>query len=65
MPVESVTDLKTCSTEIIEAIKEPGEVEDASLTTETAGSNMSALSENLKSMTPDFNKLANWATNRG
>lgn len=51
VPVESLTLLKTCSTEIIEEVVD---AEVASFGTLTAGSNMSALSENLKT---DFTKL--------
>lgn len=50
VPVESVTDLKTCSTETIEGT---GDVRDTSPMPLTAGSNMSALSED---MSPDFTK---------
>jgi acyl-CoA thioesterase-1 len=52
VPVESLTLLKTCSTEIIEEEADAGA---ASFGRLTAGSNMSALSENLRS---DFTKLA-------
>ena len=52
VPVESVTDLKTCSTEIIEEV---------SLSTETTGSDMSTLSKNLKTNAFDFNKSAGLA----
>lgn len=55
VPVESVTDLKTCSTETIEEV---------SLPTETTGSAMSALLKNLEITTPDFNKLVQLTLNR-
>ncbi len=58
VPVESLTLLKTCSTEIIE---EEVDAEAALFGTLTAGSNMSALSENLRS---DFTKLARAAAAR-
>ncbi|MGQ2981515.1 MAG: GDSL-type esterase/lipase family protein, partial [Polaromonas sp.] len=58
VPVESLTLLKTCSTEIIEEVVD---AEAASFGTLTAGSNMSALSENLRS---DFTKLARDAAAR-
>jgi acyl-CoA thioesterase-1 len=54
VPVESVTDLKTCSTEIIE---EGADVVATSPELETTGSNMSALSENLKFTMPVCPKL--------
>ena len=58
VPVESLTLLKTCSTEIIEEDVDAGA---ALFGTLTAGSNMSALSENLRS---DFTKLARAAAVR-
>jgi acyl-CoA thioesterase-1 len=58
VPVESLTLLKTCSTEIIEEEVDAGAASSGTL---TAGSNMSALSENLRS---DFTKLARAAAAR-
>ena len=60
VPVESLTDLKTCSTETItEAADADGvaDVEEASPLTETTGSNMSSLSENFKFVSADCSKL--------
>lgn len=56
VPVESLTDLKTCSTEIIEDVRPAPSF--ASLIEEITGSDMSALSENWKISPDHFNKLA-------
>ena len=55
VPVESVTDLKTCSTETIEEFMDTDAVP---FTIDTAGSNMSAFSKNLRFTALDFSKLA-------
>lgn len=59
VPVESVTDLKTCSTEIIEGLAPST----STLLEETTGSDMSTLSINWKLSHGDFTKLAGagWA----
>lgn len=54
VPVESVTDLKTCSTEIIEGLVPPA----STLLEETKGSDMSTLSINWKLSHGNFTKLA-------
>jgi acyl-CoA thioesterase I len=54
VPVESVTDLKTCATETIEELADTTGV---SLATDTAGSNMSALSKISELVDSDFSKL--------
>lgn len=66
VPVESLTDLKTCSTEIIVEFDdiedtEPVDVDEISTPLETKGSDMTALSENFKTPAPHFNKLAHAA----
>ncbi len=54
VPVESVTDLKTCSTEIIEGLVPPT----STLLEATTGSDMSTLAINWKLSHGDFTKLA-------
>lgn len=58
VPVESVTDLKTRSTEIIEDLPPAEPFKSFELFKETAGSNMSALSGNWKISPCDFTKPA-------
>ncbi len=58
VPVESLTLLKTCSTEIIEEVGDAGE---ASFSPLTAGSNMAALSKYVKT---DFTKLVRTSAQR-
>ena len=59
VPVESVTDLKTCSTEIIEGLVPST----STLLEETTGSDMSTFTINWKLSHGDFTKLAGalWA----
>ena len=60
VPVESVTDLKTCSTETITEAEDAdvvADVDEVSPLTETTGSSMSSLSENFKFVFADCSKL--------
>ena len=69
VPLESVTDLKTCSTETIGELAASNEIEaiegfeETSPSSETTGLNMSALSKNFKFTSVDFSKLGLAARN--